>query len=110
MRPRSSIVTSNKNESALNIVWDVFLLEPLHPRWMSLRRRYEPQAIRAGSHGIPSPTHVNKSQHGGRVRAFEPQEPVNLYGLCGILSILDYSMQKHSWELCPELRLAFCLT
>ena len=43
---------------------------------------------------VPSPTHVNKSQHGGRVPAFEPQEPFNSYGLCRILSNLDYSMQK----------------
>ena len=33
--------------------------------------------LRAGSHGISSPTHVNKSQHGGKGPTFEPQEPSN---------------------------------
>ena len=30
--------------------------------------------LRAGFHGAPSPTHVGKSQHGGKVPTFEPQE------------------------------------
>jgi hypothetical protein len=32
--------------------------------------------MRASSHGVPSPTHVNKFQHGGRVPNFESQEPI----------------------------------
>jgi hypothetical protein len=30
--------------------------------------------LRARSHGVPSPTHVNKSQHGGKAPTIEPKE------------------------------------
>jgi hypothetical protein len=32
-----------------------------------------PLHFRAGSHGVPSPIHVSKSQHGGKVPTCEPQ-------------------------------------
>ena len=37
--------------------------------------------LRAGSHGsqVPSPTHVSKSQHGGKVPTFEPQETIKIW-------------------------------
>ena len=39
--------------------------------------------LRAGSHGVPSqksqsPSHVSKSQYGGKVETFEPQEIIKL--------------------------------
>ena len=36
--------------------------------------------LRAGSHGsqVPRPTHVSKSQHGGKVPTFEPQETITI--------------------------------
>lgn len=36
--------TPNQNELRLNLVGDLFSLEPLHPRGMSLHRRREPKA------------------------------------------------------------------
>ena len=35
--------------------------------------------LRAGSHGVPSPTHVNKSQHGGKALTFEPKETTKVW-------------------------------
>jgi hypothetical protein len=35
--------------------------------------------IRAGSHEVPSPTHVSKSQRGGKVPTFEPQETIEIF-------------------------------
>ena len=34
--------------------------------------------LRVGSHGVPSPTNVNKSQHGDKCPTFEPQETMKL--------------------------------
>jgi hypothetical protein len=30
--------------------------------------------VRVGSHGVPSPTRLSLSQHGGKVPTFEPRE------------------------------------
>jgi hypothetical protein len=30
--------------------------------------------LRVGSHGVPSPTHISKFQHGDKIPTFEPQE------------------------------------
>ena len=46
---------------AFSLVWEVAL------------------SLRARSHGVPSPIHVNKFQHGGKVPTFEPQEIVRVY-------------------------------
>ena len=46
---------------AFSLVWEVAL------------------SLRARSHGVPSPIHVNKLQHGGKVPTFEPQEIVRVY-------------------------------
>ena len=32
--------------------------------------------LRAGSHGVPSPTNISKSQHGGKVPTLEPWETI----------------------------------
>ena len=34
--------------------------------------------LRAGSHGVPSLTHVGKSKHGGEVPTFQPQETIKI--------------------------------
>ena len=34
--------------------------------------------LRATSHGVPSPTHVNKPQHGGKFSGFEPRETIKV--------------------------------
>ena len=48
--------------------------------------------LRAGSHGVPSPTHVSKSYHGGHVPTFEPQKIIKLW-LIIIKFDLDYFEQ-----------------
>ena len=35
--------------------------------------------VRVDSHGVPSPTHVSKSQHGGKVPTFEPQVTIEIW-------------------------------
>ena len=60
------------------------------------------RSLRVGSHGVPSPTHVSKFQHGGKVPTFERQEPFKVD--------LDHFMQKNSRHLYWELGLAFCST
>ena len=61
---------------------------------------------RASSHGVPSPTHVNKFQHKGKVPTYEIQETIKV---C-FISILGYFLQNNSQALCWELSIAFCLT
>ena len=39
-----NVVKSRWNESALILIRDLFLLEPLHPWWMNVHRRHESQA------------------------------------------------------------------
>jgi hypothetical protein len=34
--------------------------------------------LKANSHGVPNPTHVSKSKHGGNLPTFEPQETINV--------------------------------
>ena len=46
--PQISLVTSLSNESALNPIGGIFLLEPLHPRylgWMILSECHESPAV-----------------------------------------------------------------
>jgi hypothetical protein len=45
-----------------------------------------------------------KSQHGGKVPTFEPQESIRI----GLMLITLY--KNESWELCGELGVAFCST
>ena len=42
---------------------------------------YAFQKLRAGSHGVPSATHVSKFQHGGKAPTFEPQEIIKIWSL-----------------------------
>jgi hypothetical protein len=35
--------------------------------------------VRASSHGVPSPTHVSESRHGGNVPTFESRETVQVW-------------------------------
>ena len=35
--------------------------------------------LKVGLPGVPSPTHVSKSQHGGKVPTFEPQETIKIW-------------------------------
>jgi hypothetical protein len=35
--------------------------------------------VRAGSHGVPSPTHDSKSQHVVEAPTFEPQETIKIW-------------------------------
>ena len=63
---------------------------------MGYKRPLRP--IHMGSE-VPSPTHVSRSQHGGKVPSFEPQEPLK-YGLFSSKLDLDYFMQKYSRDLC----------
>lgn len=54
--------------------------------------------VRAGSHGVPSLTHVNKSEHGGKVTTFELKKPLK-YGLYTLKSDLDCLCRK-KLDLC----------
>ena len=49
--------------------------------------------FRASSHGVPSHTHISKSQHGGKVPTSEPQETIKIQ-LIIIKSCFDYLMPK----------------
>ena len=55
--------------------------------------------VRVDSHGVPSPTHVSKSQHGGKVPTFEPRETIKTRS---IISKSDFNsfMQIYSQDLC----------
>ena len=66
--------------------------------------------IRAGSHGVPSPTYVSKSQHGGKVPTFEPQETIKIKLIIIKLWSWLVNAKTHSRDLCWELGLAFCST
>ena len=48
-------------------------------RWLQLTRCGHTMSLRTRSHGVQSPIHVNKFQHGGKVPTFEPQETVRVY-------------------------------
>ena len=45
---------------------------------------------------VSSPTHASKSQNGGKVPTFEPQETIK--NMVNKLD-LDYVMQKYLWDL-----------
>ena len=55
---------------------------------------------------VRSLSHVNESQHDGKVPTFEPQVPIKV----GFMSYLEYFMQKHCWDSCCKLDLAFFST
>ena len=56
-------MVSNWNDSALNLVGDYFLLEPLYPRWMSLFTHHKSQVgwlfTICYEDKIPRQTHVS---------------------------------------------------
>jgi hypothetical protein len=56
--------------------------EPLQITWCHFKLALEftqCKGIRTGSHGVPSPTHVSKSQHGGRVPTCKPQGTTKIW-------------------------------
>ena len=76
--------------------------------WQSNNTKPLSLGPRASSHGVPSPTHVSKSKHGGKVPTIEPQQIIKVW----FTSIKIRSwlfMQKNSQDLCWELGLPFCL-
>ena len=64
-RPRISLVGSRWDGSALNLVGDLVLLQPLHQRCMSLYKRYELWARNStgGSPSVKSSIHVRYRTH-----------------------------------------------
>ena len=44
--------------------------------WQSNNTKPLSLGLRAGSHGIPSPTHVSKAKHAGKVPTIEPQQTI----------------------------------
>ena len=62
------------------------------------------EGSRVGSHGVPSPTYVSKSQHGGKVPTFEFQETIKIWFIfieVSLLSILCKYIRTYiaSWGL-----------
>ena len=48
------------------------------------------EGSRVGSHGVPSPTYVSKSQHGGKVPTFEFQETIKIWFIFIEVSLLSF--------------------
>ena len=57
--------------------------------------------LKGGScYQVPSPTHVSKSQHGGKVLTFEPQETIKEYEAYSLKFYLDFLMYNNYRDLC----------
>ena len=59
----------------------VFLDDNSGVGWMNnaLRSiRFSVSSLGVGSHGVPSPNHPSKSQHGGKVPIFEPHGTIKI--------------------------------
>ena len=60
----------------------------------------------ASSHGVPSPTHVNKFQHGGKVPTFESQEPMkDMVFVRPRLLYAKIFLLDPTFNTCPESQL-----
>jgi hypothetical protein len=76
--------------------------------WQSNNTKPLSLGLRAGSHGVPSPTHVSKAKHAGKVPTIEPQQTLKVwFTSIKIRSWLFYA--KNSQDLYWELGLAFLL-
>ena len=66
--------------------------------------------LSASSDGVPSPTHVNKSEHGGKLPTLEPQEPIKVWDLWDFVMYWLLIYAKSCDLCCDSLGLAFCST
>ena len=84
-----------------NPIIDVYLFSynlqrSVHKKWRIVLTLW------AGSHGsqVPSPIHVSKSQHEGKVSTFEPQETIEIWFL--FIKVGSWLVYAKSLEICVE--------